>query len=375
MTVPPGGIFPVQSTPIMTYIKSRAPLPGKIRRMERNPNIPEAPREPRRVDGWYVADDKFPADPLARLAYYARLAPSTHNSQPWKFVAEDSAIDVFADHERWLRVSDADQRELHISLGCAIEAMRIAADYAGFGTEVRYFPVERDPTLVARLAVTFGGPKRDAAATDLLKPMVTRHTSHRLFDPARLVSDPDRKRLYSCFQVGDVSLHFLYERPALARLSEIEMQADALLFSRPEYREELAQRVGEGTLGTSWLMSKLGQLAVGHLPVAARMTHGDAARLVSAPLVALLTTRNDRRVDQLQAGEAYLRIALVAETKDIRAQPVSQVLETAQTRAEVAKVFGLGERVAQHLFRLGHAAADSRRPPRRPLQEIFIHAG
>lgn len=335
---------------------------------------PPPPKRAPMVDGWYVADAKFPSDPMTRLVYYARLAPSSHNSQPWKFVAGASEIDVFADHGRWLRVGDADGRELHVSLGCAIESLRIAADFAGWGSQVSYFPVARDESLVARVRFSLAGPKREDAATDLLQHMVTRHTSHSLFDPARPVSDEDRKRLYRCFAIGDVSLQYLHERTALDALAQVETRADAALFANPEYRAELARYVGQGAFGTSWLVSKLGQLALGHLPMGSRVKHEDAERLASAPLIGLLTTRQDRRRDQLQAGEAFMRIALVAEAHDIRVHPMSQTLEVAETRADVARVFGLGDRVPQHLFRLGHAEAEARRTPRRPLEAILIRS-
>jgi hypothetical protein len=324
------------------------------------------------VDGWYVADAKFPVKPLERLVYYARLAPSAFNSQPWKFIAGASGIDVFADLARWRPAADADRRELHLSLGCAIESLRIAADFAGWGTEVAYLPVEGDETLVARVSVSLTGPKRDDAAADLLSRMVTRHTSHRLFDPAKPVADADRKRLYQCFEIGDVSLHFLNDRLALDALAAVEGRADAALLARPGYRAELATAVGAGFLGSAWPLSKLGQLAFAHLPIGSPMKESDAERLASAPLIALLTTRQDRRVDQVQAGQAYMRIALVAESHDIRVQPVSQVLEVAEARAEVARIFTLGDRVAQHMFRLGHAEAEKRPYPRRPLGEILV---
>lgn len=330
------------------------------------------PKPPRMVDGWYVGEAKFPADPMERLVYYARLAPSTHNSQPWRFVAGSSEIGVFADLDRWRRVADSDRRELHLSLGCAIESLRIAADFAGWGSSVDYFPVESDEMFIARVQVAFGGPKREGSAADLLRHMVTRHTSHRLFDPAKPVADADLKRLYRCFQIGDVSLHFLHERLSLDSLAAVETRADSALLARPGYRAELARSVGDGMLGTPWLLSKLGQLAVGHLPIAGQGKHGNSERLASAPLVALLTTRQDRRVDQVNAGEAFLRIALVAEAQDIRVQPFSQVLEVPEMRAEVARIFDLGDRVSQHLFRLGHAEAESRRAARRPASETLV---
>jgi nitroreductase len=316
----------------------------------------EAPKKPRTVDGWFVADGKFPVQPLERMVYYARLAPSAFNAQPWKFVLGNAEIDVFADLERWRPAADAERRELHVSLGCAIEALRIAADFGGWGTDLAYFPVEGDETLVARLRVAFAGPKRDDAAADLLRHMITRHTNRKLFehDP---VADLDRKRLYQCFEIGDVSLHFLNDRLALDALAAVEARADAALLARPDYRAQAAHGIGK--VGISWLLSKV--------------ANKEAERLASAPLVALLTTRNDRRIDQIQAGQAFMRIALAAEGHEVRVQPMTQVLELHEARGELARIFGLTGRVPQHIFRLGHALAETGSHPRRPLDEILVH--
>ena len=158
-------------------------------------------------------------------------------------------------------------------------------------------------------------------------------------------------------------------------LAELEETADRRLFSNAAYRDEFSAWVGEGMLGTGWLVSKLGQFAVGNLPVAERVAKDDAARLASSPLVALLSSRDDLATDAVQAGEAYMRLALMAESKGIRVQPVSQVLEVSDTRAEVAKLFSLGERVPQHLFRMGYADAETGPRRRRPLASMMIRAG
>lgn len=341
----------------------------------KNPGHLAELKHPRLVDGWIASEDApLPADPLERLVYYARLAPSSHNSQPWKFVVGEGEIDVFADLSRWLKVADPSRRELHASLGCAIEAIRIAADYAQFGSKVQYFPVAHDETLVARVSIALGGPKRAMPAASLLEHIVNRRTSHRPFNREHVVSDEDRKSLYRSFEIGDVSLHFLQERPAMLALAELEETADRRLFADAAYRDELAKWVGEGLMGTSWLVSKLGQFAVGKLPVGERVAKDDAARLASSPLVALLSTRDDLAPDAVQAGEAFMRLALMAESKGIRVQPVSQVLEVSDTRAEVAKLFSLGERVPQHLFRMGYADAETGPRRRRPLASMMIRA-
>lgn len=63
--------------------------------------------------------DLIPLDfPLINCA---SLAPASHNTPPRKFSVRDEEIRIFAHKARWLEVADADQRELHISVGCALK--------------------------------------------------------------------------------------------------------------------------------------------------------------------------------------------------------------------------------------------------------------
>ena len=90
--------------------------------------------------------------------------------------------------------------------------------------------------------------------------------------------------------------------------------------------------------------------------------------------MALISTRDDRRLFQVRAGQAYVRIALIAESRDIRNQPFSAPLERPETRAAIGELFGIGARVPQHVFRLGYAEAEQARTARRPLGDIMLRA-
>ena len=316
----------------------------------------------------------LPADPLERLVHFARLAPSSHNSQPWRFVLERDAIDVFADLARWLPAADRDRRELYLSLGCALETLLIAADHAGFGSAVKLFPIAGDESYVCRVEIRRAGPKRDNPAGDLLHAVPRRHTSHREFDKAQPLAERDLAWLRGAADGEQVALHVLGDG-ARGALEELLERAEAKLFADPGYREELGRWIGEGALGTSWLISKLGQLAMQRLPAAERYSRDEGGRLASAPHVALLSTPSDARPGQVRAGQAYLRLSLMAETRGVRVQPFSAPLEVDETRAATAALFGIGERRAQQLFRLGYAEAETARTRRRPLSEILVRAG
>jgi hypothetical protein len=75
---------------------------------------------------------------IGELIHYATLAANGHNTQPWKFTFTDKTIDILPDYSRRLRVVDPNERELWISLGCALEYMLVAARATGFTPEVTY---------------------------------------------------------------------------------------------------------------------------------------------------------------------------------------------------------------------------------------------
>ncbi|MBN2396352.1 MAG: hypothetical protein JXC36_07820 [Candidatus Atribacteria bacterium] len=75
---------------------------------------------------------------LYQILYYASLAGSSHNSQPWKLeVYGVDSILVFADVTRNLPVVDPTSRELYISIGAFIENLNSAASCYGYKTDIK----------------------------------------------------------------------------------------------------------------------------------------------------------------------------------------------------------------------------------------------
>ena len=60
---------------------------------------------------------------LRSLVEYAALAPSGHNTQPWRFRLRGGGAELLADRTRALPVVDPDDRELVISCGAALGVM------------------------------------------------------------------------------------------------------------------------------------------------------------------------------------------------------------------------------------------------------------
>jgi nitroreductase len=87
---------------------------------------------------------------LRALLPYATRAPSSHNTQPWRFRMAGDAIELRADPARGLQAIDPAGRELVISCGTALYQLRAAARFHGFAPEVEVFPDPADENLLAR---------------------------------------------------------------------------------------------------------------------------------------------------------------------------------------------------------------------------------
>jgi hypothetical protein len=93
--------------------------------------------ETRAGEVWNRTDlDSTPA--LHKLVRAATLAANGHNTQPWKFALQPEGIEIRPDLSRRLAVVDPENRELWMSLGCALENLLVAAHASGYATQVTY---------------------------------------------------------------------------------------------------------------------------------------------------------------------------------------------------------------------------------------------
>ncbi|HEU0025359.1 MAG TPA: hypothetical protein VFQ12_12040, partial [Thermoleophilaceae bacterium] len=122
------------------------------------------------TQAWHVDASRFPGDgsdedQLEFALRYAILAPSGHNTQPWRFRIRGDTVEVHADRMRALAIVDPAGRELVISCGAALFLLRLALRRFHHAPEVALLPEPGEPTLLARVALGQPvEPTRDEAA-------------------------------------------------------------------------------------------------------------------------------------------------------------------------------------------------------------------
>jgi len=158
----------------------------------------------------------------------ARLAPSAHNTQPWRFVAlPDGRTHVRWDPGRTLPVSDPTARDLYLALGAAVESARLRS--AEQTVPVRFTPArENRDRLVGWLAPNDLPPDpSDQRLAPFLEVRQTARTPHL---PRPLPGDlvaalTDEARLGGC------RLYILQDQARISRLARLARRATAIQFA------------------------------------------------------------------------------------------------------------------------------------------------
>jgi nitroreductase family protein len=303
-------------------------------------------------------------------------APSVHNTQPWRFTAEDRRISLHADAARQLRIADPDGREMMISCGAALFTARLALRSLDLVPQTAVLPDPGQPLLVAR--VSWG---RRAARTEFeqrLFGQVRQRRTHRSgFDAA-----PLPQGLLAALREGAARYG------AVLRIVADDGRRAALAAAVQE--AERAQRLDGDRVAelARWALPPGSARADGVPPDSypARAEHTDpdfpgrdfahghgwglpplstAVWPRTAGVAALLTTAHDRPVDWINAGQALQRILLTATSSGAAAALHSQPLESARLRESIRTGLSDGA-YPQLVLRFGtviQAAVSVRRSP------------
>ncbi|TAK70299.1 MAG: nitroreductase [Actinomycetota bacterium] len=299
--------------------------------------------------------------PLRRAAARGHLAPSVHNTQPWRFVIAEDHLDVVADWDRQLHVLDPAGRQLILSCGCAVFNARVALAAEGFVVAVAAFPEPRLPDLVARIAIA--GLAQDPDPIASLDPVVeVRRTNRRQFESDHVPPSVVDQLVAAARAEGAELLDVVVpeQRDSIARWSRA---ADLQQISDPAYRAELrAWTTDDPTRRdgvAAWTVPHVDAGTDSELPLRDFDSSGHGGLPVSTGSAAdetllLLCTNGDNPWPWLRAGQALERVLLEATRQGYVASPVTQVIEVRRTRAMIVAELGL-QVAPQILLRVGRA--------------------
>ena len=274
---------------------------------------------------------------MRELVRYATLAANGHNTQPWKFAIEESAIEIYPDYTRRLSAVDPDHRELWISLGCALENIIIAARMTGYAPEIIY----PDHAEFISVHLTADSPQ----VSPLFDAIPLRQNTRSEYD-GQPIQNNDLDQLRALPREPGVELHFTNKQDMETLLEyvnqgNLRQYADKTFLDelidwlRFNKKESLASFDGLYTrcTGNPEVPRWLGQMFVaGSKPQEQADT--DAKKLRSSSGAVVITSQSEDKSSWVRTGQVYERLGLQLAVLGIKSAFLNQPIEVAEVRGQ-----------------------------------------
>jgi len=314
---------------------------------------------------------------LHELVRYATLAPSSHNTQCWKFHIEDHAISILPDFSRRCPVVDPDDHHLFVSLGCATENLVQASLANGLQGHVSF-----DTKYEGSLQVALESTKTIESA--LFHAIPERQSTRAEYD-GKPISSHELNLLEQAGTGPNVQMIILTAREAMENVLDYVVQGNTSQMNNPAFIKELkawirfnaseAVRMGDGlytaTTGNPSIPTWLGHVFFDLLVTAKSENDKYAKHIRSSAAIAIFVSHSPSKENWVEVGRCYERFALQATALGIKNAFLNQPVEVSEVRPQFSASLGIGSRRPDLVVRFGRG---DKLPQslRRPITRVLI---
>ena len=314
--------------------------------------------------------------PIRELVRYATLAPSSHNTQCWRFAVEAKGINILPDLTRRCPAVDPDDHHLFVSLGCATENLVQAALAHGWHGDV----ASDVGAGGVHVALTSTRPE----SSESFRAITFRQSTRGLFDGASL-SASDLGALELAGTGNGVHVRLVVDDATAESVLALAVTANTTQMHDDAFVRELkhwirfndadAVRTGDGLFSRctgnptmpSWIARPL-------FPLVFRADSENdklAAQVRSSAGIAVFVSDCNDHAHWIETGRCFQRFALQATALGVRTAMINQPVEVASSRSELAQLLSVGEGRPDLVVRFGRGAATPR-SLRRPIEDVIV---
>lgn len=316
------------------------------------------------------------AEVITSAMELAVRAPSLHNSQPWRWVADGGVLELFADPTRIGRSTDSTGREVLISCGAVLDHFRVAMAAAGWEATVERFP---NPNNYDHLATLEFRPMEFVTDAHRARAEAIRH---RRTDRLPFVAPPEwdsfEPVLRGTVADGIANLDVIPDgsRPLLADASRLtaEMRRyDSSYHSELQWwttHSDSSQGIPQSALVSE---SEAQRVDVGRDFPASGHAERRALVGVDHSKILVLSTYDDSRKYALECGETLSTVLLECTMASLATCTLTHMIELHASREIVRRLTGRHTE-PQLLIRVGTIPQTESLPtptPRRPVSEVL----
>ncbi len=315
---------------------------------------------------------------MRELVRCATLAPSSHNTQCWRFRIQARSITIGPDPSRRCPVVDPDDHHVHVSLGCATENLVQAARANGLHADARFDPTDVMSPIAVSLEPTL------AFSSPLFQAIAERQCTRGDYD-GRPISNSELRLLEQAGTGHGVRIVLLTTTSAMEKVLEYVVAGNTRQMNDPAFVEELkgwirfgadeALDTGDGLFagasGNPAMPHWLGSRMMGMFFTPKSENERYARQVRNSAGIAVFVTDVSDKAHWVEAGRCYERFALQATALGIRNAFLNQPVEVAALRPKFAAALGLGIQRPDLVVRFGRGPAMPL-SMRRPVDAVLV---
>ena len=312
-----------------------------------------------------------------QIASYASKAPSGHNTQPWKFHITDSTITVLPNLDVALPVVDRNNRELFISLGCAVENLCIAASYFGYTTHIIESSIE---------AIILELTKNDLTIEDSLFHQIEKRQTNRNIYNGNKISDGILQQLQSIPKENGIQFYFTeINTPFANTITQYIMKGNEIQMADIAFKNELLSWMRFNKKQVEATHNGLSYLVFGNPPlprILARpivslflkpnaQNKSDRKKIDSSSHFVVCTTQRDTIEEWISLGRTLQRFLLKVTEIGISYAFLNQPCEVAALAFDLREKLPVNKEHPTLIMRIGYAKQIPY-SPRKKIETLLV---
>jgi hypothetical protein len=332
----------------------------------------------------------------------AVLAASAHNTQPWRFETKSDTIALAADGNRHIGTFDPFRREMHQSLGCALENLDLAARAQGLLPQAELgagrLEIDRLPEGLAAIVKLRPGAHE---VTDTFEVIPKRHTHRGPYEVGRVVPHAVMEALAAAAYDNTAAKLVLFTGVSKATLAELICRSTKEIISDPDmsrdnarwfrFRQRAIEEKRDGLTLDANVPGRFQNSFAKLFPPSRRnadrywLHNTQHVQLATAQLLAMIAVRDPYdRPTALAVGRLWQRLHLLLVSRGLAAQPLNQPIErmdrerqlgeAPQTATALAAMMPDRSWVPTFVFRAGYARRAAALSPRRAVEDVIVNA-
>ncbi|WP_299215323.1 nitroreductase family protein [uncultured Aquimarina sp.] len=321
-------------------------------------------------------------DEFKEIIHAATKAPSGHNTQPWNFKIIETGIEIHPDLSHELSVVDPNNRELYISIGCALENLLVAANR--FHYDYSYEVLEENTNYFIKVDLV----KSKSEKTDPLFSYIDLRQTNRSEYNKQYVPEKTIKELLDIDKEEKINIYSFKRGDAYFNtIKDYILEGNNIQMNDPGFKSELLEwirfnakdvlRNKDGltykVMGAPSLPKFIGKPIVRSFLNAKNQNKNDVRKINSSSHFIVFTTKSNTVPNWISLGITLERFLLSATKKRIANAYLNPPCEIETLANHLKESLPINQEYPNIIIRIGYAVESVAFSPRKDIETLIYN--